>query len=224
MPLSFVGRVLMVFTAPGSLGDDLRDRPDWFLAALVGMLMVVAATALIPPDVWEETMRAQLMSQGAPVPAGGPPISGEALRILGAAGAAIAWIVMLLIFASVMTFFFAFILGDELRFKQMLSAAAFSYVIAGFGSLVVTPLRLAQGDPQLTLSPGTFVENALDPGFLLYFLKGLDFFALWAFVAFAVMVSRIEPRRGFGSAFAVVGIFVVALTSFFAWLQARTLG
>lgn len=223
-PRSFVSRILLTFAAPGALGDDLRGHPTWFLPTVLGALLMTGSLILIPPDVWQEFMREQMLASGQPVPANGFPISGETMRVIYGVIFPIVYLVMLLIVAALMTFSFAFILGDEIKFRSALSAVAFSGVIYSLGTLLVAPLRVAQGNLELTLGIGTFVEGSLDPGFLLYFLRSLDFFLLWAAFLFAVLVSRIVPKRTLASALVVVGVWLVGFLSFMAWVRARALG
>jgi hypothetical protein len=74
----------------------------------------------------------------------------------------------------------------------------------------VVPLKLAQGDPSLTLSLGTFAFF-LDEGYPLRVLKMLDLFGLWAYVVMAIGVTKIDPKRGLGSA---LGFFLVFALGF----------
>jgi hypothetical protein len=64
------GRYIRVFTAPDSLFQGLRSRPDWAGAMFLGAGLVAAGTALIPPDLLLATLRETLQAQGQPVPPG----------------------------------------------------------------------------------------------------------------------------------------------------------
>lgn len=220
-PTSFFKRLALLFTSPGALGDALRVRPAWFMMALLGMALVLTSTLLIPVEVWEESIRAQVMAQGQA--AGTPTLSGDLSRMLFAGAGAVMWFLVLFVFSGILTFIFAFILGDEGRYRNYLSALAHSYVIAAVGALLVTPLKVAQRDPQLTLSLGTFAESLLDEGFLLFFLRAMDLFALWSWIVLAILISRIDRSRGVGSAAAVVIGIMVALLAAVAWFQASQL-
>lgn len=216
-----LNRILLTFTAPGALGDSLRVHPVWFVVALLGAVMVVGATAAIPADIWAEFMRTQTLARGGTVQEGAA--TAELFRIIGIVGAGLAWFVILFAFAGVLAFVFAFVLGDEGRYRQYLSALAHANLIAAVGALAVTPLRIARRDPQLTLSVGTFVEGFLQDGFLLFWLRGLDLFALWSWVVLAILVSRIDPRRSTGSAVAILLSLLMVIMLAVAWFQTRAL-
>lgn len=219
--LRLLHRILLAFTAPGALGDSLRAHPAWAATALIGAVLVVAATAAIPADIWAEFMRAQAMARGGTAQEGAATAS--LFRNIGIASAGLAWFVILFVVSGVLTFVFAFVLGDEGRYRQYLSALSHANLIAALGAVAVAPLKIARRDPQLTLSVGTFVERFLDEGFLLYWLRGMDLFALWSWVVLAILVSRIDPRRSAGSAVAILLTILVVVLSGVAWLQAQAL-
>lgn len=210
-------RVLQTFVSPGALGDALRTHPAWFVTGLLGAVLVTVATAAIPVEVWTEFARAQAMAQGQAVPEGG--MAGNLFRIIGMSAAPVVWFLALLVFSAVLWFVFAFVLGDEGRYVQYLAALSHANLIGALGTLVVTPLKIARRDPQLTLSIGTYVEAFLDDGFLYFWLKGMDLFALWSWVALAVMVSRFDARRTTSSAVVVVLILFAGIVAGVAWLQ-----
>jgi hypothetical protein len=205
-----------VFFAPGALFDRLKDRPAWFTALLLGAVMTVVGVFAIPADIWEEMFRAQMLEQGQALPEGVG--GGNLFRIGGAVAAGIFWFVMAFISSGVTTLIFAFILGDQVRFKQILSGLAHAMLLPATGALVTLPLRVAQRDPQLVLSVGTFVPG-LD-GYLGAFLNGLDLFSLWAYFLIGLAISRFDPRRSVGSAVGIMIAMFVALIAVFAIFQA----
>lgn len=216
----FLQRVLLTFTAPGALGDALRARPAWLDVAFLGAVLLAVGTFLIPPEVWESSMRSQAMAMGQPS-GDQPQVPGEMIRIFSTAMAAIMWFVILFIFSGIMGLIFAFILGDRGGYRNYLAAVAHGNLVGALGALLVAPLKIAQADPQLTLSVGTFMEGMLQEGFLLFFLRGLDFFALWSWVVIAILVSRIDERRSVGSALAVVLSVMLVIVAIFAWFGSR---
>lgn len=219
----FLRRVFLVFTAPGTLGDHLKERPVWWDVAFLGIALVVAANWLIPPEVWQEFMRTQALAAGQD-PGATSDLPVTAVRVGTLVGAPLAWLVFLFLSSGVMAFVFAFLLGDSGRYGQYLSATAHASVIGALGALLVTPLKIAQRDPQLTLSVGTFFQGVMGDGFLLAFLRGLDLFGLWAWVAMAVIYSRFDEERSAGSAVALVmGVFL-AFILVVAYFQTRALG
>lgn len=217
--LGLGSRIVLVFTGPGRLGDSLREHPAWFWPALIGGVLVVGATAAIPVEVWAEFFRAQAMQRGGSAAEGAA--AAEMFRIIGIASAALAWFVVLFVLAGLVTFVFGFILGDEGSYRRYLSALAHANLIGAAGALLVTPLKIARRDPQLTLSVGTFVERMLADGFLYFWLRGMDLFAIWAWVTLGVLVSRMDARRSSGSAVAILLSMLLAMLAVVAWIQAR---
>jgi hypothetical protein len=221
----FGRRLLLLVSAPGALGDCLRARPVWWDALLLGGLLVAISNLVIPADVWGEFMRTQaLAAGGARAGAEAPVPSGQIVRIAGSIAAPIFWALFMALSAGIMAFVFAFVFGDEGRFKQYFSATAHASLITGFGLVLVSPLRIAREDPQLTLSVGTFLQGALGDGYLATLANALDLFAIWAWIVMGVLFSRFDERRSPGSAVAVVVALSGAIIAVIAWFQHRALG
>jgi len=221
----FGRRLLLLVSAPGTLGDQLRARPVWWDALLLGGLLAAVSNLMIPADVWGEFMRTQAMATGAAAPGADTPVpSGQIVRIAGSIAAPIFWALFMALSAGIMAFVFAFVFGDEGRFKQYFSATAHASLVTGFGLVLVSPLRITREDPQLTLSVGTFLQGALGDGYLGTLANALDLFAIWAWIIMGVLFSRFDERRSPGSAVAVVFAVSGALIAVIAWFQYRALG
>ena len=210
---SFPKRIIQVFFSPGDLFAALRDRPAWagvmtFVAVLVGVSLV-----LIPTELWIDFSRARMMEQGQEIPPGFES-SGPMLRIFSVLGGLVVTPIMMVVLAGIVTFVFSFIFGDDGRFKQYLSVVAHASVISGAGALLLVPLKIAQGDPSLTLSLGTFAVF-LGDGYLGRVLERLDLFALWSYAVMAIGVSRIDPRRSLGFPLAFFMAFALAFALIF---------
>jgi hypothetical protein len=219
----FLRRIVLLISAPGRLGDHLRERPVWWDTLLLGGLLVAGANLLVPPEVWADFMRAQAMAAGAAAPEGTSTRSGELVRIFSSLAAPLVWALFMLASAGIMTFVFAFLLGDDGRFKQYFAGTAHAALLSGLGGVLVSPLRAARSDPQLTLSVGTFLQGALDGTYVGTFLGLLDLFGLWAWIVMGIVFSRFDRERsagsGIGLVLAVSGVLLAAL----AWFQHQAL-
>lgn len=213
---SFPARVVQLFAAPSRLFDALRERPVWFVALLVGALAVVAGIVVIPPEVWNEMMRAQLLESGQEVP---PEMAsmGNLYRIGGSVAGLVFWFLSAFAFSGILAGVFGFVLGDRVSYRQMLSAYAHASLVAAFGSLLVAPLRVVQRDPQLTLSVGTFLPGI--EGYAGAFLNGLDLFGLGCYFLLGLAVTRFDPRRTLGAAVGITMGFFIAFVAVAAIFQ-----
>lgn len=205
-PPSLPVRVAQVFFSPTQLFDRLRDRPLWFMTLMLGGILVVVSVVALPADVWAEFFRAQMLEAGQPVPEG-LEAGGNLFRIFGAIGGVLFWFVWAFLVSGIATAIFAFVLGDDVRFRQVLSATSHSLLIVAIGGVLILPLRMAQRDPQLVLSVGTFLPFL--EGYPAALLGSLDLFALWAFAVLGVAISRFDPKRSVGVAVTVLfGVFI----------------
>lgn len=210
---SFPKRVLEVFVSPVRLMEALAARPVWAAALLAGAALVVLQVWLIPGEIWEASFRRIMMEQGQnPQDAG---TGAQVMRISGMVFGAVAWALFAFILTGVITVLFAFVLGDEGRYVQYLSSLAHAWLIPAVVGLALVPLRIAQEDPQLTLSLGTFFFF-LPEGYLLSVLSFLDLSQLWALLVVAQGAHAIDPRRSFASAAVVLLLLNLALAMLLA--------
>ena len=191
-------RLIQVFFSPGELFTALREKPVWFGALAVAGALAVFSIVLIPTELWTDLARNQLIEQGQEIPPGFES-SGAIIRVFSVLGGGIAFFIMAFVLAGIVKFYFSFLLGDEGRYVQYLSVVAHASIISALGALLLVPLKLSQGDPSVTLSLGTFAFF-MDEGYPLRVLKMVDLFALWSYAIMAIGVTKIAPKRAFGSA------------------------
>ncbi len=206
-PSPFPKRIVEVFFSPGRLVEALARHPFWAAALVLGAVLAVAQTLLIPAEVWETMIREQMLARGQDPSAfqGGVSI----VRIFALFGGGIGYLIMTMLFAGLVTLVFAFVLGDEGRFKQYLAMVTHAFLIPGFVGLALVPLKIAQSDPRLTLNIGTFLFF-LPAGYLLKVATMMDLSVLWAWLVVAQGTRAIDPKRTFGSAAAwMIAIYVV---------------
>jgi hypothetical protein len=206
-------RLLKVFFSPGEIFAALKEKPVWFGAMLVCAVVVGAAMAVIPTDLWIEVARNSMIERGQEVPAGFEG-SGGIIKVFSILGAVIMTPVMMFVLAGIVTLVFSFLAGGEGRYVQYLSMVTHASIISAVGALLLVPLKIAQGDPSITLSLGTFF-SFLGEGYGLRVLKMLDLFALWSYVVMAIGVSKIDPKRSMGFALGFFLLFAVAFALIF---------
>ncbi len=193
----FHRRVAETFLAPGKLGAALRDQPAWASALFVGAALTFVQVLLIPASVWEAVFRQRALASGRPLPEGFA--GGAFMRISATVGGGIGYLVMTLVMAGVVTLLFAFILGDEGRFKQYLAVISHAWLIPAILGLLTVPLKIAQQSPTATLNLGSFFFF-LPEGYVLKVLTMLDLTQIWAWLVVAAGVHAIDPKRSFKSA------------------------
>ena len=199
-------RLLYVFVSPGKLTELLAEDPKWIAALLASAVLVGVSMALIPVDVFMEAQRQAALGRGVEFPEM-PEQMLNAMRFVFPSIAVLTTLVFALIFAGFYTLVFAFVLGDEGRFKQYLAMLAHSWFIAALFGLLLTPLRLSTGDPQFTLNVASFFFFLPD-GYLLNVFRALDLSQIWSMLVFAQGAHAIDKRRSFGSA-AAIGLTVM---------------
>lgn len=186
-------RLLMVIVSPVELFRILRERPVALGPLILGAVLVGAGAALIPIDVMEDAIRSQMLELGQDIE-GGATTMARVTWVTSIFGPLIFWPLMATVTAAVYSAIFLFAFGWEGRFRQYFSLVAHAFLVVAVGTLLVAPLRALAGDPQLTLSVGSFF-GFLPDGVLLQFLELLDLFNLWSYVLLGLGAAVIDGSR-----------------------------
>jgi Yip1 domain len=205
----FYRRAIDTFVAPGRLAEALRAHPAWALALVVGALLVAAQVGLIPADVWTEMRRQALLRSGQQM----PEMSARAqniIRIVTPVFGAITVVAVEFVFAGIVTLIFAFVMGDEGRYRQYLAMQTHAGLIPGVVGLLLLPLKISQHNPQLSLNLGTFFFFLPD-GYVHKVLVMMDLAQIWALLVVAVGVHAIDRKRSVGTAATVLIVLNLAL-------------
>jgi len=201
-------RVIDLFFSPGELFERLAANPKWLGALLLGAAVTALSVILIPAELFEDMMRAQFAESGQESPVD-PAQMATWAKVGGSVLGPVSQVVFGLIVAGLTTLVFALVLGDRGKFRQYFAATMHAFLIPVIAGLAITPLRIASGDIQLILSPGNALRGMLPDGYLLDVLSSIDIFSVWMFALLAIAVGKIEPRRSFGSAFAIFMVLVI---------------
>ena len=188
-------RALQAFVSPDKLGEALARNPVWAGALLAATLVGALQFFLIPEEIWDQMMReAALEGGGEP-----PEWIGSFMRYFRIFGAPIGIAVYMFVKSGLTALIFAFVLGDEGRYRQYLSLVVHSQLVPLLVGLLLVYPRVITGNVQLTLNVGSFFFFLPD-GYLLKALTMLDLTQLWAWLIIAQGVHSIDPKRSFKSA------------------------
>lgn len=201
-PPSLPRRLLDTLFSPGKMAREVAEHPRWVGALLLCMALIALSTWLTPPELFAEMQRRAALDRGVEV----PPMTDRTLRtihLVSVFGGALAFAVMSFVLTGLYTVIFAFVLGDEGRFKQYLGMFAHAAFIPALISVPLVPLRIAAEDPQFSLNLASFALF-LQGGYLLNVLRLMDLTQIWSTLVVAMGVRAIDPRRSFGSAAAIL--------------------
>jgi hypothetical protein len=210
----FYKRVVDVFFNPAQLGRALKDHPAWGVAMLVGAVLVAAMVVLIPADIWAEMQRQAILRSGQQMPEV-PATMETFMKWARPLGGAFGMAVSEFVYAGVITLVFVFVMGDEGRYRQYLAVVTHAWLVTALVELLLVPLKIAQGDPQLTVSVGTFFFF-LPQGYLLKALNLMALSKFWSLLVVAAGAHAIDPKRKFATAATVLLLLSVATALIFA--------
>ena len=202
-------RFFDTFFSPAKIGAYLADEPRWVVALALSVGLMSLQVVLIPPEVWESLMREQSLAQGGP-PLPMPDWVTDWMGILAAVGAAMTTAIAIPIGAGFLTVIFAFVLGDEGSYRQYLAVTAHSFFIPALVGFLITPLKIATQDPQLTLNLGSLFFF-LPSGYWLGVLTAMDLTYIWLSLIIAQGAHCIDQRRSFRSAVVILLSLMLAM-------------
>lgn len=195
-------RLLQVLFSPGKLTAALAANPAWVGALLVSAVLVALQMGLIPPEVFSEAQRQAALEAGREV-AEIPEAAQQAMRVVVPLFAGLTTLILPFVFAGLYAFVFSFVLGDEGGYRQYLAMVTHAWFIPALAGLILTPLRISTGDPQLSLNLASFMFF-LPEGYLFQTLRFMDLTQVWSSLVVAQGVHTIDARRGFGAAAAIL--------------------
>lgn len=210
-------RLMDAFVSPGRMAEALARNPTWAAALVVGAVLIIAQTLLIPADIWEAVFREAALQRGSDVPEGFA-MGGTFMRLSAVIGGGIMWFVFAFLMAGITTLIFAFILGDEGRYRQYLAVLAHAWVIPATVGVLLVPLKIMSENPQLTLNLGSFFFF-LPSGYFLKVLTALDLSQIWAWLILAQGAHAIDSRRSFRSAAMILLGLALVMAMIFAPLM-----
>jgi hypothetical protein len=212
-------RLFDAFVSPAKMGSAVAANPKWLGAMLVCAGLLALSVALLPYELFEEMQRRMTIQSGRPVQEM-PENARNIIRIVSIAGAGIGFVIFSFIGAAVTTFVFAFVLGDEGKYRQYLAVGVHAAVIPTVAALLLIPMRIAAGDPQLTINLSTFLVFLPD-GFVSNVFRALDVSRIWSSLVAAQGIHAIDRRRSFGSA-AAIQLGILLVIAFIAgWILTR---
>jgi len=211
---SLARRLLDTFFSPTRMGQAVARDPRWAGALLVALALIALSSALLPVELMMDVQRRAALERGVTMP---PPTEQtmRMIRIFSVVGAPITVAIIISLFAALYTFVIVFVFGDQGRYRQYLALTAHAAFIPSLLSLPLVPLRIQTGDPQFGLNLASFLFF-LEPGYLLNVFRFMDLTQLWATAVTAWGVHEIDRKRSFGSAFAVLVGFMIAVALVFA--------
>ncbi len=214
---SLISRLLGIFLSPGKVMETVARHPLWAGALVVGVLLVALQTALIPFDMIMSAQRQAVLESGRDMPEM-PETLMNIARFVTPVLATIGVSLLTFISAGLYWLIFAFVLGDEGRYRQYLAVGAHALFVPAMIGVALVPLKIMTEDPQATLNLGLFLFFLSD-GYWADVFRLMDLTGIWSALIIAQGAHSIDPRRSFGSAAAIMIGITLAFALIFAIFQ-----
>lgn len=192
--MSFVQRVINVFTNPGKAFTAVKSNPRWIPPAALVIVLGVVMTYLITPVIVQEQQEktiAQLEERGMSQTQIDEALetSGKFMKYLMYPSALIGGLLVIVISAGIWLFASNTLLGGQANYKQMLEVAGLSSLISTVGMFIKVPIILAKQTMNVHFSLATFLPDSSKETFLYKFLVNTDLFNVWSIAVLCIGIA-----------------------------------
>jgi hypothetical protein len=202
-------RIVEVFVSPFSLFRRFGPKAPWVDAMLVAVVLSAIAMALVPADVWLQTVR-DMMAANPQQQGMSPEQMASIQRYTSIGGALVVPWIMLFVQGGILLAIFTMLMGGEATYRQYLAVSAHAGVVGAVGQLVTLPLIIGQGSVRASISLAPLAVGMGPDDFLYRFLGAFNVFIVWQVVVMALGIAAINRRRSATAPLAVLfGIFAV---------------
>lgn len=211
-------RIGETFFAPIALFRRFGPKAPWVDVMVVAVVLSAVAMALIPAEVWVQTVRDAFAAN--PQAAGADPESMAAMQrgVSVVMMLVMPWIILFMQ-SGILLVAFTMLLGGEATYRQYLAIGAHAAVVGAVGQLATLPLIVQKGTAQASISLAALAGGADTDSFLYNFLNTFNVFLVWQVILLAVGVAAVNRRISAGTALAVLfGIYtaIAVLVGFVA--------
>jgi hypothetical protein len=200
-PSSPLSRFMRVFAQPDSLFRELAEHPRALGAILVGIVLSVLGTALIPIGVWEQALLSDALGTGAELPEN-PATMARVIWVVTLFTAVVAWPLLALVSSGLFALVFLFVFGYRGDFRRIFSVVSHALLVVAVGGLLLVPARVLSGDISFSLSMATLLPFA-GGGLVGRYLELMDLFNLWAYALIGMGAAVVDGTRTQGHGIAV---------------------
>lgn len=212
LPVSpFRSRVRNTFLAPSALAQQLRQSAPWMDALLLSTAVALLSVALMPDEVFVESMQDPVSRRGEPVQITSSP---EAVARWGRGMGMLATLathpLIAFTLAGVLTLLFSVLGRGRASYQEYLALSAHGLLIPALGTLVAIAIRLVTGAATGSLGVTAFFDPGDAPNLLMATLLATDPFIIWMMAAVAIGAHALEPRHPrAGTALLLIGGYLV---------------
>ncbi len=220
--LGFWGRLINIYVNPRKAFLAIDNRPTWLMPMiLIGLIGIVATQIMFPVIMQSQLERIRSMpnippEQMADIEKQFTENSAQQ-RIITLVSQVVAIPIMFLIISAVFYFVGSVLLGGDTKFKKVFSAFCWASCISILGTLVISPLVMAKGTFNVTISPALLLPDDSLGTPLYTLLSKFDFFTIWSLAVFALgfsIIYRFSVAKAYISVAVLWGIWIAISTAF----------
>lgn len=200
--LSFLDRILGIFTSPSAVMADIKRNPKPLLLPFAIVFLIVGLGLYLQLDGLQSMMIDQLRRQNPDI-----TINAEMLRTLSISSmvGGILGAVMSPIIKAAFAHGLSILFGGSGRFKQTFAVIIYAYMVTVLGVILRSIIIFFTGNAMISFSPALFFGTPDTTNALYMLASSLDIFNLW-YLGVSIIGIKIVHEISTAKAAAVVFI------------------
>jgi len=189
-----MNELIDIYLAPRNVFNKLKEKPKWitpFIIVLIIFMIASAITVSMTKDTLMAKQEETLRTRGLPdtqIAQAMKFFQGPLPIIFGAIGAALAYVIIMIVFALILNLFIP-VFGGNALYKNVFSVVCFSSMIMIPASILKIILIAITKSPYVATSLALFVPNLVKTSFSYQLLNSFDFFVIWEMILVAIGIS-----------------------------------
>lgn len=201
--MSIPKRLIGVFTNPTATFEDIKNKPEWIIAALIFIIILSATMYIQFSDAGIIQEQKDLMMQKMEQRGSTQAQIEVAERMTDKMRPFIPIITIIQFFigliiagSGVWLFVSNVVYGAKARYGHMLAVTSYTSLIVALGSLIKLPIMLSKHTSFVHFSAATFMSDAARNTFLYKFLMySTDLFTIWIIALLSIGVATVSGAK-----------------------------
>lgn len=211
--LSMSEKLVLIFTNPKRLFENIKSKPDWLVPTLIIVIISMASAFFlrdITLDMQKERIQASenFSEEQKEVMLQQFDKSGSMQMIMGMVGAVVFVFASFAIVAALFMFTGNVILGGQSDFKTLLAVYAWGFMVSVPEAVIKIPLMLVKKSMHVYTSLAILFDPAEAETVMFKIANAVDIFALWRVALWAIGFSVVYKFTE-GKSYGVIGAWYV---------------
>jgi hypothetical protein len=221
--LSFITKLVLIFTNPGKVFNNLKLYPDWLIPILLIIVVTIASSFLLK-DIGIREVKQQILDSDQYNEEQKEMIvqrmeqTGPLSVVMSVAGPVVMVFISFAVAAGVFYLSGSFIFGGTSTYKTVFAVYTWGYMVSIVEALIKIPLVLAKDSIHVYTSLAVLMDPAESKTMLFKLANAFDIFAIWRLILWGMGIGIIYKFSA-GKSYGIVVFWYIVWTLISAGLS-----